>query len=421
MPYKKYRELAQWGRIDTQIFKRHWKAVNAERQKKFEIPDAVKAYGPVIHNPNDPSFFKQFEDPINSPLLSHPALRPPPVEEHPLYNPKECHVYESFEPFSDGIDQACHLMKAIKFDNFPADVLNAEYNILRNTAEHDVRDCIMQGERYDPTLEPLEIQLDKILFWVKHPRLHGTPTLKRNNIILESLFRKVLLSAVKEGKLENIRYDRNTYFSAILNNRGFEDSPLVIRGNPHLIVQSDFPLKPWANEDAIQASRDQPVVDVYPINPLIDFSSSNLYNRTALIPRAIIPNLHINTLFVARQQNQKYPWTTEQNAANAIILCFGGALAEATRNLSEEAIAKLGDLEKPVMAKTVQLVDGKLDLVAVQLNTLDLSSRNGIKNFVWCKKAVPLYKPIPFWENMVEVEGLNIKGFNNFVSLLLKK
>jgi large subunit ribosomal protein L37 len=421
MPYKKYRELAQWGKIDTQVFKRHWKNANAERQQKFEIPEAVKAYGAVIHNPNDPTFFKQFEASPSSPLLSHPAFRPPPIEEHPLYNTKKCHLYESFEPFSDGIDQACHLIKAIKFDDLPSEVLNAEHNILRNTAEDDVRDCIMQGERYDPSLEPLEKQLDKILFWVKHPRLHGTPVIKRNNIILESLFRKVLLSAVKEGKLENIRFDRNAYISGILNNRGFEDSPLVIRGNPHLIVQGDFPLKPWAKNDAVQASRDQPVVDVYPIHPLIDFSTSNLYNRTSLIPRSAISNLHVNTLFIARQQSQKYPWTTEQNAANAIMICFGGALAEATRNLSEEAIAKLGDLEKPILVKTVQLVDGKLDLVAVQLNTLDLSSRNGIKNFVWCKKAVPLYKPKPFWENTSEVEGLNIKGFNMFVSLLLKK
>uniref|UniRef100_A0A914R140 Uncharacterized protein n=1 Tax=Panagrolaimus davidi TaxID=227884 RepID=A0A914R140_9BILA len=369
MPYKKYRELAQWGKIDTQVFKRHWKNANAERQQKFEIPEAVKAYGAVIHNPNDPTFFKQFEAPPSSPLLSHPAFRPPPIEEHPLYNTKKCHLYEN-----------------------------------------DVRDCIMQGERYDPSLEPLEKQLDKILFWVKHPRLHGTPVITRNNIILESLFRKVLLSAVKEGKLENIRFDRNAYISGILNNRGCEESPLVIRGNPHLVVQGDFPLKPWANNDAVQASRDHPVVDVYPIHPLIDFSTSNLYNRTSLIPRSAIPNLHINTLFIARQQSQKYPWTTEQNAANAIMICFGGALAEATRNLSEEAIAKLGDLEKPILVKTIQLVDEKLDLVAVQLNTLDLSSRNGIKNFVWCKKAVPLYKPKPFWENMSEVEGLNIKN-----------
>ena len=103
------------------------------------------------------------------------------------------------------------------------------------------------------------------------------------------------------------------------------------------------------------------------------------------------------------------------------MLCFGAALAEATRNLSTEAISKLGDLKQPVTAKAVQLVDGKLDFVAVQLNTLDLASRDGIKNFVWYKKAVPLYKPKPFWENMNEVEDLNMEAFNYFVSLLLKK
>lgn len=76
-----------------------------------------------------------------------------------------------------------------------------------------------------------------------------------SNIILEALFRKVLLSAIKEGKLENIRYDRDTYLSAILNNHGFENAPLVVRGQPHLIVQGDHPPKPWADNAAVENSK----------------------------------------------------------------------------------------------------------------------------------------------------------------------
>lgn len=103
------------------------------------------------------------------------------------------------------------------------------------------------------------------------------------------------------------------------------------------------------------------------------------------------------------------------------MTCFGAALAQATRNLSFEEISRLRDLKQPVLTKAVQLVDGKLDFVAVQLNTLDITSRDGIKNFVWYEKGVPLYKPKPYWENMDKVEDLNMNAFHKFVTLLLKR
>ena len=163
---------------------------------KFEVPEAVKAHGVVIKDPNDPSFWKQFEPPSQFPEVLHPAFREPSItvsflfrvffkviillfQDHPLYNAKECRLFESIEPFSDGVDQVCHLIKAVKFEGLPKEVTDVEHSILKNTAEDDVLDCIMQGERYDPTLERLERRHDKILFWVVHPIVHGTPVIKR--------------------------------------------------------------------------------------------------------------------------------------------------------------------------------------------------------------------------------------------------
>ena len=93
MPYQKYRELAQWGKIDTQVFKRHWRNANAERMDKFEIPQAVKAYGAVVHDPNDPSFFKQFEATPQNPPPLHPALKKPHIMVR-LYI--KCVIFKSF-------------------------------------------------------------------------------------------------------------------------------------------------------------------------------------------------------------------------------------------------------------------------------------------------------------------------------------
>ena len=71
--------------------------------------------------------------------------------------------------------------------------------------------------------------------------------------------------------------------------------------------------------------------------------------------------------------------------------------------------------------KGVQLVNGKLDLVAFQLNTLDLSANNSVKNVVWMEKALPLYKALPFYETLTEVHDLNMETVHKFAALLLSR
>lgn len=59
--------------------------------------------------------------------------------------------------------------------------------------------------------------------------------------------------------------------------------------------------------------------------------------------------------------------------------CFGAALVEAIR----KGIPSSLTLSTPITTRAVQLVDGRLDLVVFQLNTLDLSRASAVKNIVW--------------------------------------
>lgn len=99
--------------------------------------------------------------------------------------------------------------------------------------------------------------------------------------------------------------------------------------------------------------------------------------------------------------NKKYTFS-EQNAANAIANCFCAAVAQASRRESdlEFSFSNERDLEKPVTVKGAQLINGKLDLVLVQLNTLNLNSSKDakdIKNLVWVDKgALKLFN----WANI---------------------
>ncbi|VDM26697.1 unnamed protein product [Toxocara canis] len=339
-------------------------------------------------------------------------------KDHPLYKAVKCALFDGTEPFTDGIDQACALTNAVRRPHFPPSVTEKASKIkLPNNFEDRLCDMIMHGERYDPTLEKLPKRHDPVLFWLKQPRLYGTPVLKRNNIILDNLYRSVLLMAVQHDQLEFLRFDRDEPLSGALNfGDEFEDHPFVVRSQPHLIVQSPMAIQPWANEEEVKKTQQEKVPDVTPIDPRIDLTEDNIYNVEAVVPRSRF-RLHLDTIFWGREQDQKYPWTREQNAANAVMHCFGAALVEATRMGKPSSAV----LPTPVTTRAVQLVDGRLDLVVFQLNSLDLTAKSPVKNIVWVEPALQLYKPGPFYENYDAVVDLDVKPYMMLMGLLLTR
>jgi hypothetical protein len=105
---------------------------------------------------------------------------------------------------------------------------------------------------------------------------------------------------------------------------------------------------------------------------------------------------------------------SDELAANAIVFCFGAALAQSQRTAD-----KLNLLERPIVTKAIQLVNGQMYFVALQLNTLDLTNQDGVKNLVWMEKAQPFYYAKSAYENLEKVEELNMDTFKKFANLLL--
>lgn len=105
---------------------------------------------------------------------------------------------------------------------------------------------------------------------------------------------------------------------------------------------------------------------------------------------------------------------SDELTANAIVYCFGAALAQSQRTAD-----KVNLIERPIVTKAIQLVDGHMHFVALQLNTLDLTNSDGVKNLVWVEKAQPFYYAKSAYEDLQKVEELNMDTFKKFANLVL--
>ncbi|KHJ81236.1 hypothetical protein OESDEN_19078, partial [Oesophagostomum dentatum] len=92
----------------------------------FQIPNAVKAAGITVEDPNSPSFFTPITRQRDLPDLreSHPAFRVPSLEEHPHFHKTSCLLFDGSTALSDGIAQAAVLCKAVVREGIPEAVLH---------------------------------------------------------------------------------------------------------------------------------------------------------------------------------------------------------------------------------------------------------------------------------------------------------
>uniref|UniRef100_A0A8R1DR02 39S ribosomal protein L37, mitochondrial n=2 Tax=Caenorhabditis japonica TaxID=281687 RepID=A0A8R1DR02_CAEJA len=345
MVFRKYRAVKQWGKMDTRIFKEIYSSRNKRKMPGFEVPDAVKALGaPVFETnqiftlSNNKNLVENAREHVENEVKFSDQV-------HPLQQNRPAYIFEAAEPMSDGIAQAALLTRSVVRNGLPEAILhNQAVNL--DISEEMVRDAILHGERFNPTLEKLPKRFDPVMFWIRHVRLHGTPVIKRNNIILNNLFRHVMFAGLRSGAFkQTMHVNRDDPLSVYISGgRYFSKTPLVLRAQPHLTIQTEDStvIQPWAGNLDVKAASSEPLPDIYPISPVIDFEQDSIYNDDVLLTRREQKAAHVHSILWAREQDQKYPWTSEQNMANAILTTYAAAIAEATRNGATELKKPLG-------------------------------------------------------------------------------
>lgn len=221
------------------------------------------------------------------------------MQVHPLHKEEKCFLFEGTNSQTDGIDQACALINAPRASKISEDMLlkMVPTNFLPADFENQVIDCIMAGERFDPSLERLPKKFDPIIFWIAQKQFYGTPVLKRklfnfnlflisifyiSNIILRNLCMKVALLSMRDeskqfedDRLENqqtfvfwiFRCDYDAPISSFLPaaESGI-GAPLVFRHQPHIILQTRGSISPLANQKTVMETRQVIFETIFSLN-----------------------------------------------------------------------------------------------------------------------------------------------------------
>ncbi|KAG8436860.1 hypothetical protein GDO86_007808 [Hymenochirus boettgeri] len=161
-----------------------------------------------------------------------------------------------------------------------------------------------------------------------------------------------------------------------------------VRGINGFLLTSKSPLTPLASSCEIQATEHHKLESLYPISPAIDLQEVNVYeeqNDAGFRPGFQFPHPH--TVFLMDPCSTKARFLPDQLRAKMIMLAFGSAVAKAKMLYGEDAKV----LQEPILVQSIS-TDGQLfHFLVFQLNTLDLTSEDGVKNLVWMEPDQPLY------------------------------
>ncbi|XP_071476582.1 large ribosomal subunit protein mL37-like [Diadema antillarum] len=183
------------------------------------------------------------------------------------------------------------------------------------------------------------------------------------------------------------RAQTDGYYVAAAWHRGKD--PIQIRGRSGLLVSSASPLERLASPEEVAQTVEHKLPSFYPLAPTIDLLTRNIYkenhNFTGFSEGAPFPHAH--TVFIHDAED----WCRESMRhinAKGVMFAFANTLARAKLKYGVDATF---DLEEPIVTQSVVSTGVKFTFIQVQLNTLNLSSDDGVKNMLWLDEGNVLY------------------------------
>ncbi|XP_045209826.2 39S ribosomal protein L37, mitochondrial-like [Mercenaria mercenaria] len=374
----------------------------------------------------------EIEDPLEyinppEPKWKPPQTLPPDFRlerfKEPSVTPKKHEVWHVSSKISltEGIDQACLLTKTQRFDGLPEQVkkLLGQYSV--DKQNEMVKDAIMQSQVWNNTMEKLPKITDTAHPGWYFPRQYGIPDTTSAHILLDRLLR---MSQSMCGKFPDLATQRRVLCKpSVETTYEYQGETIQIAADNEFMVVGYEPLAPFGKKNLVNDSVNHQLLDMYPILPTVDLKKikmDELLNRGAFREVLEVPCSHPQIVY--RINGGKRSRSDPFQAYN-LMTTFGIAIAEARSRYGTYS----GQLETPVTVINVNMGINELNFIMFQLNTMDLHSDTGIKNFAWFDSAKmfsknycqPWLNPPDWTYTPPTYSDYNSEAFEKFLALYL--
>jgi len=373
---------------------RRWQMRNEWARKgvfwdpKLIIPPAITEKGVDLVDP-----VLKYMTPVKParwvPPVPDPRFVDPPTElEHPDYHEEPVYCYQDTSHANTRIfeatKQAQLLTKSQLMTGLPSSVQRTVGAVHIPNQDELVQRYIMQAHRWDPTQEKLPARSTHLPIW-KFKAEVGIPQSKIASILLQNVLRLCMTTNGQFPELlSSRRHLQDHHYSATYQHQG---KPIQILNTCEWLSTSNKPLTPFADEMQVIDTVAHELPDIFPIAPTIDLKKIHVFkedNISGFSPGYV--HCHPHTLFLSNNEQ----WLPDEWDARAIMLCFGQALALAHHKYG----ADVTDLPEPICVQCVNSDGIAFHFAAFQLNTLDCSSMEGIKNLAWIDSDNKMFEKI---------------------------
>lgn len=355
--------------------------------------------------------FPKWEPPVSDDVQ---FMDPKTEKDHPDYH--EDHVYEfsHVTRLMEGEPQALLLTKSKPFYELPSAVKDLTERLEFPDQDLLVQRAIMQANVWNPTKLKLPRRFNPKLPGWHFKAEFGIPALQVASITAKNLLRLCeSFGAWHPDLLFSRRQAIDSFLSTFYYTQG--EKHVMIRGKQTATVFSNGPIKPFASQDVVDESAVYSLPEMYPLIPTIDLIKQHIWRPEDISGfKAGYTHPHPHTVVMCYENW----WNASQHNAKSLMFCFGHALASAKQRFGSD----VKTLPEPISVQCILTNGFKFHFTCFQLNTLDFSTNNGIKNLVWFDSDNALFNKILPKRAMLrntKYEDYNPEVFKKFLALYL--
>nr|XP_037278568.1 39S ribosomal protein L37, mitochondrial-like [Rhipicephalus microplus] len=398
-------------RIQNEIYfrKRLWKNRKTLRKvHKFPTPQPLLDMGVEIHDALQVAANEFVPEPFDLPEPHGIPNEKRLDSRNPDWHDQEAYIVHKKSRLLEGDKHMCLLTKTVRYDGLPTALLeHVRSHTLGAAQQVAAKEALAQVHLYDCTQVKLPRKIDLTQPHMRFPREFGVPVYRKVSHVLASYHHlcEKLTSQVPEVM------DR-TRLSDVVSNVCFQKADgntVVFTSEVDTLTTSKVPLSAFNTPEDVKATADMAMPDLYPAKYTLDLDKGHIYRMDDIypVPRVAL-NQHPHTLHVTHPYH--YFWFPKEKMARAILACFTFAAARARQLYGADTLT----LPEPVALQCTYSDAETFGFLAYQLNTLDLSTDEGIKNQVWVAG-----EPHKLFESCNHIEGMmghNPAVFQHFLA-----